>query len=297
MGLVVDPATVEAGWGFGTGVDDFGLISTVATDSTGNVYVLSRMPKGVLHRFDPDGTWLGDWDYPFPAPHGLWIGPDDRVFITDTSDQVVRIFDLDGNLLQSIGTPGQKGAPGEPFDLPTRAVQGPSGDIYVSDGYGQNWVHRFSADGEHILSWGGDGSEPGQFQTPHCIWVDSDERVYVVDRANGRVQVFDNAGTVLAIWEGFCFPHDIFQTAEGTFIVSDCATRDDDSKPYYEQMPAQPLIELDADGNRLGATGASGDGPGEFLDCPHSLWVSPAGEIYVSEVITQNRLQKYRPSK
>jgi hypothetical protein len=62
-------------------------------------------------------------------------------------------------------------------------------------------------------------------------------------------------------------------------------------------MPAQPLIELDADGNRLGATGASGGGPGEFLDCPHSLCVSPAGDIYVSEVITQNRLQKYRPSK
>jgi sugar lactone lactonase YvrE len=273
------------------------LISTVATDSAGSVYVLSRMPKGVLHRFDPDGTWLGDWDYPFPAPHGLWISPDDRVFITDTDEHVVRIFDRDGNLLQTIGTPGQKGEPGKPFNLPTRAVQGPSGDIYVSDGYGQNWVHRFAADGTHITSWGGDGSEPGQFQTPHCIWVDADERVYVVDRANGRVQIFGNNGTVLAIWDGFCFPHDIFQTAGGTFIVTDCATRDDDSRPYHEQMPAQPLVELDADGNRIGATGVSGDGPGEFLDCPHSLWVSPDGSVYVSEVITQNRLQKFEASK
>src|SRR5690606_24969940 len=84
MGLVVDPAAAVPGWGFGTGVDEFGLISTVATDSDGGVYVLSRVPKGVLHRFAPDGTWLGDWDFPFPAPHGLWISPDDRVFITDT---------------------------------------------------------------------------------------------------------------------------------------------------------------------------------------------------------------------
>ncbi len=157
-----------------------------------------------------DGTWLGDWEFPVPAPHGLWISPDDRVFITDTDEHVVRIFDRDGNVLQTIGTPGQKGAPGEPFNLPTRAVEGPSGDIYVSDGYGQNWVHRFRADGELITSWGGDGTEPGRFQTPHGIWVDADERVYVVDRANARVQVFDNTGTVLAIWEGFCFPHDIY---------------------------------------------------------------------------------------
>ncbi len=293
MGIVVDPDEVVAGWGFGTGIDDFGLISTVATDSTGGVYILSRVPNGVLHRFDPDGRWLGDWAFRFSAPHGLWISPDDRVFITDTDDDAVYIFDRDGNLVQTIGTPGKKGEPGRPFDMPTRAVQGPSGDIYVSDGYGQNWVHRFSADGELIGSWGGDGSEPGQFQTPHSIWVDRDERIYVVDRANARVQVFDNTGTVLAIWDGFCFPHDIFQTATGTFIVTDCATRDDDSRPYYEQMPRQPLVELTADGQRIGATGRSGTGPGEFADCPHSIWISPDGAVYVSEVIMHNRLQKF----
>ncbi|TXG81535.1 MAG: hypothetical protein E6R14_07725 [Thermomicrobiales bacterium] len=294
MGLVVDSAAVVPGWGFGTGVDDFGLISTVATDSEGGVYVLSRVPKGAMHRFDADGNWLGDWAFPFSAPHGLWIGQDDRVFITDTDEHVVRIFSRDGELRQTIGTPGKKGEPGKPFNMPTRAVQGRSGDIYVSDGYGQNWVHRFRADGELIVSWGGDGSAPGEFQTPHGLWVDADERVYVVDRANARVQVFDNAGMVLAIWDGFCFPHDIYQTPSGAFIVTDCATRDDDSRPYHEQMPAHPLIELTADGERLGATGTSGVGPGEFLDCPHSLWVSPSGEVYVSEVISNNRLQKFR---
>lgn len=294
--FTVDPSSVVPGWGFGTGVDDFGLISTVATDSAGTVFVLSRLPNGVMHTFDAEGNWLGDWEFPFSAPHGLWISPDDRIFVTDTGEHVVRIFDRKGTLLQTIGTPGKVGRPGEPFNLPTRAVQGPSGDIYVSDGYGQNWIHRFSAQGELVTSWGGDGSQPSEFQTPHAVWVDADERVYVVDRANGRVQVFDNAGTVLAIWDGFCFPHDIFQTAKGTFIVTDCATRDEDSRPYHEQMPAHPLIELDADGNRIGASGKSGLGIGEFADCPHSLWIAPDGGVYVSEVTSHNRLQKFRPT-
>jgi len=294
MGLVVDPEAVVPGWGFGTGVDDFGLISAVATDSDGGVYILSRVPKGIMHRFDADGTWLGDWEFPFLAPHGLWIGPDDRVFVTDTGEHVVRIFDRHGILMQTIGSPGVIGAPGTPFNMPTRAVQGPSGDIYVSDGYGQNWVHRFSPDGKLRASWGGDGSEPGRFQTPHSIWVDADERVYVVDRANGRVQVFDDQGAVLAIWDGFSFPHDIFQTRSGTFIVTDCATRDDDSRPYHEQLPAHPLVELNAGGERIGITGASGIGPGEFPDCPHSLWISPLGAVYVTEVVSHNRLQTFR---
>lgn len=67
----VDPASVVPGWGFGTGIDDFGLISAVATDSTGTVYVLGRFPQGVMHRFDPEGHWLGDWEFPFSSPHGL----------------------------------------------------------------------------------------------------------------------------------------------------------------------------------------------------------------------------------
>ena len=116
----------------------------------------------------------------------------------------------------------------------------------------------------------------------------------MVDRANGRVQVFDAQGAVLAIWDGFSFPHDIFQTRSGTFIVTDCATRDDDSRPYHEQLPAQPLVELTAEGERIGTSGASGTGPGEFPDCPHSLWISPSGDVYVTEVVSHNRLQTFR---
>ncbi len=75
--------------------------------------------------------------------------------------------------------------------------------------------------------------------------------------------------------------------------MTDCATRDDDSRPYHEQMPANPLIELNAEGERIGATGVSGSGPGEFPDCPHSIWISASGEVYVTEVVSHNRLQKF----
>ena len=108
MGLVVDPAAVVPGWGFGTGVDDFGLISTVATDSRGSVYVLSRVPKGAMHRFDAEGNWLGDWDFPFPAPHGLWISR------TTASSSPTRKSTWCASstgkeiLLQTIGTPGRR---------------------------------------------------------------------------------------------------------------------------------------------------------------------------------------------
>ncbi|MEZ4529688.1 MAG: hypothetical protein R2855_01550 [Thermomicrobiales bacterium] len=103
-------------------------------------------------------------------------------------------------------------------------------------------MHRFKSRGELRASWGGDGSEPGRFpDAVHSIWVDADERVYA---ANGRVQVFDDQGAVLAIWDGFSFPHDIFQTRSES-IVTDCTTRDDDPRPITSNFPAHPLVELE----------------------------------------------------
>lgn len=296
MPLSVEPSRVIEGWGFGSGIESFGTISAVAVDSNDTVYVLSRSPRGVMHRFDRDGQWIDDWDVDFGSPHGLWIGPDDRVFVTDLADHTVRIYEPNGALLQTIGTPGVAGQAGRPFAMPTRAIAGPSGDIYVSDGYGQDWVHRFRADGTHVLSWGGTGSDPGQFRTPHSLWVDAEERVYVVDRANGRVQVFDADGRILDIWGGFCFPHDIVGLADGSFVVTDCATREDATRPYHEQLPAEPLVLFSPEGRRIGATGRSGVGPGRFCDCPHSVWVGADGAVYVSEVISPDRLQAFGPA-
>lgn len=291
---MLHPDLVVPEWGRAPGAPDFGLISTVATDSRGIVFVLCRSPNAVMHRFTPSGQFLGSWDFPFVQPHGLWIGPDDRVFTTDCGDHTVRIFDTDGNLLQTIGTPGVVGSPGMPFNAPTRAVVGPSGDVYVSDGYGQNRVHRFDAAGQLIISWGSDGTEPGQFETPHSIWVDQREQVYVVDRGNGRVQVFDAEGTVLDIWTGYNWPHDIYFSANGTVFITNCCPRTNGDRPYHDILPPQPICTRSATGGARATLGKAGPGVGEFFDCPHAVWVDPVGDIYVSEVVSPNRLQKFR---
>src|SRR5205823_3866596 len=132
--------------------------------------------------FGSDGTFLRAWTaHAFVQPHGLWISPDDRIYVTDIGDHTVRVFTATGALLQTLGTPGLVGASGMPFNAPTRAVVGPSGDLYVSDGYGQNRIHRFAPDGGLAQSWGEAGAGPGQFDTPHSLWVDRRERVHVVD--------------------------------------------------------------------------------------------------------------------
>lgn len=290
---LIEPGSVVPGWGMNPGEPALGLISAVATSADGMVFVLCRAPRPVMRVFHADGSSAGTWAFPFVQPHGLWIGPDSRVFTTDLGDHTVRIFDISGNLLQTIGTPGTPGAAGMPFNAPTRAMPSPSGDIYVSDGYGQNRVHRFTAEGKIVHSWGSDGAGPGQFDTPHSLWVDAEERVYVVDRANSRVQVFDGEGNVLDVWSGFCWPHDIFMTAGGHLLITDCAPRDDTSRPYHEIMPSRPIHVFTTDGERLTQTGLAGTRPGEFLDCPHALWIDPAGDLYASEVVTPDRLQKF----
>ena len=148
-------------------------------------------------------------------------------------------------LLQTIGTPGRRAHRASRSIFRRARCKVRRGTSMFPMDTGRTGCIDSAPTATLIVSWGGDGSEPGQFQTPHGIWVDADERVYVVDRANGRVQVFDNDGHVLAIWEGFCFPHDIYQTASGTFIVTDCATRDDDSRPYSRADAGEPTDRAD----------------------------------------------------
>jgi hypothetical protein len=167
---------VVEGWGRGASGDErLGLVSAIAIDSADRVYVFQRLPDPVMLVFDADGTRVASWGADvFTVPHGLWIGPDDTIYTTDTGDHTVRRFTLDGTLLQTWGTPNVPGAPGQPFNQPTWAVVGEGGDLFVSDGYGQNRWHRFGADGELLGSWGKTGTGPGEFLLPHAVWLNGD---------------------------------------------------------------------------------------------------------------------------
>src|SRR3954468_24785283 len=191
-----------------------GAVADVAVDSQGRVYAGVRNPqpdgsvgvssRGVGHVvvLDRDGREVGTWENFATAPHGLWVNQADQFFHADAGCHTITKHAPTGEVLMTLGTRGQVGAPGTPFNRPTHAVQAPNGDIVVSDGYGQNRVHRFSAKGEHILSFGSGtlafgGNKvgppspgPGQLNVPHDVVVDSDPTLIVSARENNRLQFF-----------------------------------------------------------------------------------------------------------
>src|SRR6266404_4671322 len=147
--------------------------------------------------FDRDGNFLRSWgEGVFRRAHGVHMAPDDTLWLTDDGDHTVRHCTLDGKVLLTNGVPG---APkpymrGEPFHRCTHTALSPQGDLYVSDGYGNARVHKFAPNGTLLRSWGEPGTDPGQFNIAHNICCDADGWVYVADRENHRVQVFDGNG-------------------------------------------------------------------------------------------------------
>jgi DNA-binding beta-propeller fold protein YncE len=219
----------------------FGLVSRVAADSQDRIYVFQRRDPPVVV-FDRDGTYLGAWGSgEVTDPHGLKI-VDDVVYTTDRSDSVARSFTLDGKVLLSLGQRGVHsdtgctGAPwlavraAGPFNHPTEMLPHPNGDIYVTDGYRNARVHRFTRDGRLITSWGEPGLGPGQFHLPHSIALDAAGRLYVADRANKRIQIFTPEGEFVGQWTGMGGPNDITRGVDGNYYI---AEQEDGDKPAY----------------------------------------------------------------
>ena len=180
-------------------------------------------------------------------------------------------------MLLTLGTPGQPGEPGAPFNQPTRAVESPSGEIFVSDGYGQHRVHRFSATGELISSWGEKGPEPGKFGLVHSVFVDQQERVIIADREpNNCVQIFDVEGTLLDHWKGRIFPCGLFVDGDGAVFVAE----------------GWGVDIFTADG-RLISNLPLPIHPDDRGHGSHSVWVDSRGDLYAGEVGREDLLHKF----
>ena len=181
-----------------------------------------------------------------------------------TDNGYVRTFDF----WESLGKI-QRGTP--PFNRPTGVDIGPDGDIYVADGYGNARVHKFSKDGKLLLSWGEPGGKPGQFRLPHNLKVDKKGRVWVADRENHRIQIFNSEGKFLDQWTDFIRPTDLFiDEKNGLVYVCELSMR---------------VHVLSMDGKLLAKWGNTGMKKEEALFlAPHAIAVDSRGDIYVGEV-------------
>lgn len=283
---------------------DFGIlmsnVADVAIDSKNNVFAIVRGETPILV-FNPQGKFLYSWGKGMIAgPHGIYIDANDNVFCDDSKDHVVSKFTTDGKLLMTLGLKGvasdsgsvkgnfktvKKGA--GPFNVPTKVATSKSGDIFVSDGYGNARVHRFSAEGKHIKSWGEPGTGPGQFNLPHGIAVDDSNNVYVADRENERIQVFDVEGNLKSIWTNIYRPSAIC-IHQGKVYVTELGHRLYVDNVLFTPDGTGPWARVrifDTAGMELASLGGpEGWKPGNFF-APHGICVDKDGAIYVAEVI------------
>ena len=277
-------------------------VAAVAVDSKDRVFLFCRAEHPVLI-YEPDGRFVGSWgEGSFTMrTHGITIAPDDSVWCTDDAGHSVRKFMPDGKLLLALGDNGGKpsdtgydGASvatikrgGPPFNRPTNLAVAPSGEVYVTDGYGNARVHRFSASGKLLASWGEPGTGPGQFMLPHGIAVDADGNVFVCDRESDRIQVFSAHGRFIREITEVQRPTQIV-LARGLMYVSELGWRAGQRSfrngVIERDLPSRVSI-LDPNGaviTRLG--GPDPCAPGSFC-APHGLAVDSRGDLYVAEVV------------
>lgn len=252
---VVRPwGTLPPGW-------RLGLVSHVAVDSRDRVYFYQRADPPILV-FDHDGHFLSGWgSQRLRDAHGIFIGPDDHVYLCNRDEHEVLKLSPEGRILLVLGHRGRP-ALQAPFNHPADVAVSPSGEIYVADGYGNASVHRFTAEGRHLGSWGAPGAGHGQFATPHGIWVDARHRVLVADRENNRLQLFSPEGDYYGEWRDLYHPMDIYVDAGGTVFVTDQIPR------LSMYTPAGQLVARGRPVN-VGA---------------HGVWGDSRGNLYLAEV-------------
>ena len=279
-------------------------VADTGVDSKGNVYLFNRGEHPIIV-LDREGNYLRDFGDKtlYPRAHAVTIDPEDNIWLTDTYDHTVRKCTPDGRVLMTLGTSGQPATAmsGQPFNQCTHvAIHPHTGEFFVSDGYANAKVHKYTPDGQLIYSWGEPGNEPGQFNLPHNICSDRDGNVYVADRHNHRVQVFTPNGKLEAVWAGMALPcgmHIDTASADQLCYIGELGS----ALPMYENVGGMgPRVSIYSLDGRLQAKlcdNGSGEGPGHLIG-PHGLSVDPGtGDIYVGEVswtLTGSRLDPPR---
>jgi sugar lactone lactonase YvrE len=282
-------------------------VSAVAVDPADRVYLLTRFDDGVLV-YERDGSFVAAWGrHAFTRPHGMCADPDGSIWVTDVGDHTVRKFSPFGDLILELGTPGvasdtgfdtsipitdQVGRTesvrgGPPFNQPTGVVVAPTGDVYITDGYGNSRVHRFSPEGELTFSFGTPGSAPGEFRLPHTAAFDHSGRLLVADRGNELIHVFTPEGELLESWEAQR-PNSLAVSSDGLVFIGQSAWKVGNyswrTGPIEADVPSSISVR-EANGAVLATIGGGPDAavPGNFVTC-HGIALDSADNLYVADV-------------
>jgi peptidylamidoglycolate lyase len=278
-----------------------GQATGVGVDSHNHVFVFHRAGRewsdplpddpiedSTVAMFDGDtGELLAEWGSDlFAMPHGLTVDDQDNIWVTDVGVHQVFKLTHDGHPLMTVGT-GEMGSDERHFALPTDVAVLPDGSFYVSDGYGNTRVVKFSAAGEFLFQWGTPGSGPGELDLPHGIALDREGRVYVADRSNARVQVFDPQGQFLAQWQSVTLgrPYAVAIGADGKAYVIDGG-----DQPAHPPDRSQ-AFRLTLDGTIEARFGRYGNYDGQF-QLGHDIAVAEDEAVYVVDAWGM-RVQKF----
>ncbi len=262
-------AQLPPGW-------ELDAVAGVATDSQNNVIIFHRGPHPLII-FDKKGKYLRSFgDGMFQSAHGLRVDATDNIWVTDNANHTVIKFSHAGKILMTLGEKDVAGEDDYHFNRPADIAFAPNGDFFVADGYGNSRIVKFDKNGKYLLEWGKKGAAEGEFNVPHAIRLDSRGNVYVADRENKRIQVFDSNGIFLRQMSGFA-PFGLFITEDDTVYVVDGL--------------ANNALQMTLEGKILNTWGSSGSEPGQF-NVPHAVTVGKDNEVYVTE-IKGKRVQKF----
>lgn len=228
----------------------------------------------------------------FVLPHGLRVDRDDNIWVTDLTLQQVLKLSHDGKELMRLGTERVAGCDSRHFDKPTDVAVAPDGSFYVSDGYGNNRVAKFSANGNFLFDWGKKGDKPGEFNLPHNVVIDHMGRVYVADRGNARIQVFKDDGSFLYEWKG----SSLGRPWGLEFGPDRCLYAVDGGDLLHAGLDRGSIMKLDLKGNILEKWSRFGNYDGQIY-WGHDIAVGKNLDVYVGDVYHGMRIQKFHKTK
>jgi streptogramin lyase len=276
----------------------WGEMPGLAVDSRDQVWIYTRAVPPV-QLYSAGGEFIRSFGEGIvKKAHHIKLDGEGKVWLADIGSHAVFQFSPEGKLLRTLGTPGAAGADQSHLNQPTDMAITAAGEVFISDGYGNNRVVHYDAEGRFVKSWGELGSRPGEFSLPHAIVLDPRGRLYVADRNNARVQVFDQEGKLLSEWRDLLVPWGLWVTPAGDLWAcgsSPMAWRKGDSNlgvPPKDQL----FMKLSPEGKVLqlwtvpkGKDGAEEKGE---LNWVHCLALDSKGNIYAGD-IKGKRAQKF----